>query len=135
MSKIQERFSAAGRRLFDSEKPVVDAFNAKYGRALSVVAVSERRAERVSPQSAQSMRATAENVVSNTRFSERTRLLAASILTQTLSSSDVERLAGEVLRIDKDGREGQSFGTKARMVKRKNAPQLLTKKLSAPKSR
>ena len=34
MSKIQDAFSARGRRLFESEKPAVDAFNAKYARTI-----------------------------------------------------------------------------------------------------
>lgn len=49
MSKIQAFFSADGRRLFESEKPAVEAFNHKYARALSAAILPQQRNERSNP--------------------------------------------------------------------------------------
>jgi hypothetical protein len=38
MTKIQNVFNARGRRLFESEKPAVDAFNVKYAHVSKAVA-------------------------------------------------------------------------------------------------
>lgn len=35
MSKIQAAFNGSGRKLFESERPTIDAFNAKYRAALT----------------------------------------------------------------------------------------------------
>jgi hypothetical protein len=137
MSKIQEFFSAGGRRLFDSEKPVVDAFNDKYGRALAGADVPQHRAERADPQAAdQNARTLAGRVLASaSRHSEQTRSLAGSVLSQRHSGSLVHRLAVNMLANEKDGRASQSVSAKARTIKRQNIATLVTKKLGSPKSR
>ncbi|WP_371765632.1 hypothetical protein [Massilia sp.] len=136
MSKIQERFSAGGRRLFDSEKPVVDAFNDKYGRALAGSVLSQHRPERVNSQPAQSERVLAERVLAGgARYSEQTRMLAGSVLAQQPSRTHVERLAASALGNDKDARTSQSVGAKSRTIKRLNIVTLAPKRLSSQKNK
>lgn len=136
MSKIQEFFSAGGRRLFDSEKPVVDAFNDKYGRALAGAAVPQHRAERANPQPDQHPRAAAGRVLTSaTRHSEQTRSLAGSVLSQKQSGSHLHRLAVSMLANDKDSRASQSVGAKSRTMKRLNIVTLAPKRLSSQKGK
>lgn len=134
MSKIQEFFSAGGRSLFDSEKPVVDAFNVKYGRALAGTVVPQNHAERADPQANQNTGALAGRVlITPARHSEQTRLLAGSALSQRQAGSVLHRLAGNVFANDKDGRASQSVGAKSRTMKRLNIVTLAPKKLSSQK--
>jgi hypothetical protein len=137
MSKIQEFFSAGGRRLFDSEKPVVDAFNDKYSRVLTAAVVPQRRAERADPQSGQNRPPLEARVLaSGKRFSEQTRVLAASVLTQKQSGAHVQRLAATVLGSDKEHRGSPSVSAQARNIKRqKNITVLASKKLTAGRSK
>lgn len=134
MSKIQEFFSAGGRRLFDSEKPVVDAFNDKYGHALAGAALSQPRAEHASPQSDQNQRAAAVRALTGAaRRSEQMRALAGSMLTQTYSGSYTHRAAISALGNDRDVRASQSVGAKSRTMKRLNIVTLPPKRLGSQK--
>lgn len=136
MSKIQEFFSAGGRRLFDSEKPVVDAFNDKYGRALAGAAAREYRAERANPNPNQNPRTLAGQVLTSaTRYSEQTRAVAGSVLSQKPSGSHVHRSAVSVLGNDKDSRASQSVSAKARTIKRQNIVTMVTKRQISTKAK
>jgi hypothetical protein len=136
MSKIQEFFSAGGRSLFDSEKPVVDAFNVKYGRALAGAVVPQNSAERVDPQAGQNTRTLAGRVLTSAaRHSEQTRLMAGSALSHKQTSSVLHRLAVNVLANDKDSRASQSVSAKSRTMKRLNIVTVASKKLSSQKGK
>ncbi|GAB3455886.1 hypothetical protein GCM10027321_09110 [Massilia terrae] len=136
MSKIQEFFSAGGRRLFDSEKPVVDAFNDKYGRALAGASAPQHHAERANPKPNQNPRTLAGQVITNaTRYSEQTRVLAGSVLSQKPSGSHVHRLAASVLGSDKDARASQSVSAKARTIKRQSIVTMVTKRQISTKAK
>lgn len=136
MSKIQEFFNAGGRSLFDSEKPVVDAFNVKYGRALAGAIVSQNRAERADPQARQNASTLAGRVLTSAaRHSEQTRSLAGSVLLQKQAGSVLHRLAVNVLANDKDSRAPQSVSAKSRTMKRKHKVTVVPKKLSSQKGK
>jgi hypothetical protein len=140
MSKIQEFFSAGGRRLFDAEKPVVDAFNDKYGRALAGAAAPQYRAERANPNPNQNPhqnpRTLAGQVLTSARrYSEQTRAVAGSVLSQKPSGSHVHRSAVSVLGSDKDARASQSVSAKARTIKRQNIVTMVTKRQISTKAK
>jgi hypothetical protein len=125
MSKIQAFFSADGRRLFESEKPAVEAFNHKYARALASTVLPQgadvrERASAVPPQGT--------NV----------RAVAGAVLTQRGMAGVVvttRRLIGDQIVSDKNVRAPQSVSAKARTIKRQSIVPMLTKKLGSQKSK
>ena len=143
MSKIQEVFAAGGRRLFASEKPVVDAFNDKYGRVLGGAISGQHFAERAKPVPAQKSAVRAVQVLVNgTVVTGSTHELAAALLAQTRtkrgatnSQRFVRSLAATVLGNDKGDRSPKTMSSKARSLKRQNQPAMVAKRLSAQKSK
>jgi len=142
MSKIQEFFSADGRRLFDSEKRVVDAFNDKYSRALSGAIPRQRPDERANGHSGQNERGLAERALASSALAGKAHIYAGMVSVQRggervnpQSGANVRRLAGSVLGNDKDARTTQSVSSKSRAIKRQNMATLVAKKLSAQRSK